>query len=291
MTRFHSQWSALVCLIFLSGCVGMQLDKARNTEVSGTAFTDNLSKGYLALGEVEFTESDHFDSDVFARRARDTAGGFFIAPETIDSRDLPEDTIEDLTVARGRLMAALSSGAREEAPEEAAKAQVMFDCWIQEQEENSQPDDIAACRQKFETAMANVDGILSPILAARQAAALEPAAGTVGSSGSYLVFFTFDEDRLTKETEVMLGQVVRDAKASATSRIEISAHTDRAGTEPYNDSLSLERAEAVVSYLVAQGVPKSQIFATAFGERELRVTTPDGVAEAENRRVELRFLQ
>ena len=291
MAKFFGQWSAMAYLVFLSGCVGMQLDKARSTDISGTAFTDSLSQGYLALSEAEYAESDHFDSDVFARRARNTAGGFFIAPETIDSRDLPEETIEDLTVARGRLMGALRAGAREEAPQQAAQAQVMFDCWMQEQEENFQPDDIAACREKFETAMASVDGIMGPVLAARQAAALEPAAGTVGSTGSYLVFFTFDEDRLTRETQVMLGQVIRDVKASETSRIEISAHTDRAGTEPYNDGLSLERAEAVVQYLVARGVPKSQIVATAFGEREPRVTTPDGVPEAENRRVELRFLQ
>src|SRR3546814_7146483 len=59
-----------------------------------------------------------------------------------------------LTSSRERLMAVLAAGAAQSDPTQAAEAQVAFDCWMQEQEENFQPDDIAACRDRFEAAMA-----------------------------------------------------------------------------------------------------------------------------------------
>ncbi len=43
---------------------------------------------------------------------------------------------------------------------EAANAQVMFDCWMQEQEENFQPPDIARCRDGFSAAIAAVEATI-----------------------------------------------------------------------------------------------------------------------------------
>ena len=57
------------------------------------------------------------------------------------SRDLPPEHVGELTEARRRLMAVLSRHARIIAPERTAEAQLEFDCWMQEQEENRQPKD------------------------------------------------------------------------------------------------------------------------------------------------------
>src|SRR3546814_13032520 len=62
-----------------------------------------------------------------------------------------------LTSSRERLMAVLAAGAAQSDPTQAAEAQVAFDCWMQEQAENFQPDDIAACRDRFEAAMAGLE--------------------------------------------------------------------------------------------------------------------------------------
>ena len=66
-----------------------------------------------------------------------------------DSRLLQNiSSCERLSGARSRLIAAFGAGARKRAPKQAAEAQLRFDCWMQEQEENFQPDDIdAPCRQ------------------------------------------------------------------------------------------------------------------------------------------------
>ena len=88
---------------------------------------------------------------------------------------MPVDAEPDLAAARVELVSALNSGGRQLLPAEAAQAQVAFDCWMQEQEENFQPDDIAACRANFETALAALKDGLAPAPAAAQAAAPAPA--------------------------------------------------------------------------------------------------------------------
>ena len=76
--------------------------------------------------------------------------------------EIPEANVDVLTEARARLTAALDASGRSKAPKHAAHAQVMFDCWVEEQEENIQPEDIAACRDAFFIAIAAVEEALRP---------------------------------------------------------------------------------------------------------------------------------
>jgi outer membrane protein OmpA-like peptidoglycan-associated protein len=73
-------------------------------------------------------------------------------------------------------------------------------------------------------------------------------------------------------------------------KVEISGHTDNAGTPADNMRLSTLRAEAVRNYLVAKGVPFQQMVARGYGATMARTqdTTPRG--RAANRRVEIRPL-
>jgi OOP family OmpA-OmpF porin len=46
----------------------------------------------------------------------------------------------------------------------------------------------------------------------------------------------------------------------------VNGHTDRIGTQQYNQRLSEKRAEAVKAYLVSKGVPADKIQATGYGK-------------------------
>src|SRR3546814_14447170 len=94
-----------------------------------------------------------------------------------------------LTSSRERLMAVLAAGAAQSDPTQAAEAQVAFDCWMQEQEENFQPDDIAACRERCEAEMAGREREPAPT-----AATPPPALMVEPMPGPYTV--NFDCDRV-----------------------------------------------------------------------------------------------
>jgi OOP family OmpA-OmpF porin len=65
----------------------------------------------------------------------------------------------------------------------------------------------------------------------------------------------------------------------------VVGHTDLAGSQEFNDRLSLRRAKTVAAFLIKEGIPANQIETAGRGKREPLVRTADGVANPMNRRV------
>jgi outer membrane protein OmpA-like peptidoglycan-associated protein len=281
MSRLARILAPLAGALLLSACAGMKLQEAQKVTPSGDAFQTSLYKGYLDLSGSEFREADYEDSDVFATRAIDAGSGQTFGPEEIERRALPEDKVGELTSSRGRLVNALAGGGAARKPMEAAHAQVMFDCWMQEQEENFQPEDIARCRAGFMDAIA----MLEEVPPKKVVAAPPPKP----LPGPYMVFFEFDKAELTDEGKAILTAVAKDAAGAQDAKIFTSGHADRAGANAYNDKLAEMRVEAVRQYLLDSGVGKVNVLTTSYGENQPMVNTEDGAAEPKNRRVEIKF--
>lgn len=92
------------------------------------------------------------------------------------------------------------------------------------------------------------------------------------------VLFGFDKDTIRDEGKSILDTEVVE-KMQAHPEVEIvliTGHTDRIGTEQYNQGLSERRANAVKSYLMSQGIDESRLHTEAKGESE-PVVACDGV--------------
>lgn len=105
---------------------------------------------------------------------------------------------------------------------------------------------------------------------------------------SLTLYFEFDSVDLVPESEQVLEELRAELKKRAVAEIVVVGHTDRSGPTGKNDRLSRERASAIRSWLIDQGVPAAAISTAGRGEREPMVQTEDGVEELKNRRVELR---
>jgi outer membrane protein OmpA-like peptidoglycan-associated protein len=285
--------TSVALALVLAGCAGLTVEKARNTEVSGGKFEQTLYAGYLSLAESEFDEGDYPDSDRFAARAIRSAKNERVAPETIADRDLPGEWVGALSEAHRRLVTALDAGARDSYPAGAAEAQLKFDCWMQEQEENFQPEDIAACRDGFATAIASLEDAMRPQPVAapepQPVAAPEPApAPAPEPAPNFLVYFDFDSAKLGVPAEKLVEQIAAAALKHGATRVVLSAHADRAGHEDYNQTLSELRAAVVIDALKQGGLAVA-VDAQAFGEKRPFVPTGDGVAEPGNRVVFVTF--
>jgi outer membrane protein OmpA-like peptidoglycan-associated protein len=68
--------------------------------------------------------------------------------------------------------------------------------------------------------------------------------------------------------------------------LRIEGHTDSRGSDEYNFSLSNDRAESVLEFLVAQGVERSRLNAIGYGERRPLDPRENDEAWALNRRVD-----
>ena len=260
----------------LAGCSGQAIDRFEQSEAVGSPFTQRLAAEYRQTVAFEAREMyDWGDAAYFARKGTQVAAGELVPPEAVEDWAIPANSVAELTVAHGRLAKVLEAGGREADPAAAAVAQAKFDCWIEQQEENHQPDHIAACRDDFLAAVTTVEGKLAPVVTAEMPV--------------YLVFFDHDSAQLTTAGESALQSLIDAAKSGATPEIAVVGHADRSGAESYNLGLSLRRAEAIKAALETAGVTGSRIVVEAAGEASPAVITQDGVREPSNRRAEIRL--
>lgn len=105
------------------------------------------------------------------------------------------------------------------------------------------------------------------------------------------IFFDVDKSTLKPESRAELDRFARMIGNFPSGVIEISGHTDSTASHAYNKGLSQRRAQAVVDYLVEQGIPRERLVAQGYGEE--KPVADNGLEEgrALNRRVEFRFLR
>jgi outer membrane protein OmpA-like peptidoglycan-associated protein len=103
----------------------------------------------------------------------------------------------------------------------------------------------------------------------------------------YTVFFDFNRAALTPEARRVVQQAAADFQQHGATRIALTGNTDTVGSQGYNLELSRRRALSIREYLMQLGIPASEIAVSAHGKSDLRVPTPDGVREPQNRRVEI----
>ena len=263
-------------LVLLAACSGTELQEAERVSPQGSTFDKTLYEGYIDQSRKEFAEGDYRASDDFAVRAVASGTGGGVEPDDIKYRRVPRDKLREMADNRQRLMAALADGAAERKPIEAAEAQVSYDCWIQEVEENRQPEDIAACRDGFMTALAKLED--RPVAAA-------PAPAPQPRSGPWVVNFEFDRSELTPNARAILTEMIEEAKKSGFQTISLGGHTDLVGPSDYNKALSKRRYRAVADFLIESGIQKEKIVGAGFGLNKPVVDTPK--PEERNRRVEI----
>lgn len=253
------------------------IDQAKSATPPGDPFRRTLHAEYLRHADYEFGPMrDFVDAAHHARKAVATARGEAVRPDEPAGRTLPSTAVADLSSAYARLTAVLERGGPQKAPEATARAQAAYDCWLEQQEENFQPDDIASCRRIFEQAIAEAEGALK--------AETVPAVIVLEAD----VLFDFDKAVIREEFKPELDRIAQLLQANPQVRVYVDGHADTAGPAAYNLRLSERRARAVAEYLASRGVASERMEVRAFGETQLAVPTPDNTPEPRNRRVELR---
>lgn len=105
------------------------------------------------------------------------------------------------------------------------------------------------------------------------------------------IYFDFDKTTLKKESFTELNKVVEFLKQNAHVEIEIAGHTDSKGSDDYNLNLSQGRSQAVVDYLISQGIESFRLTARGYGETKPIDTNDTDEGRANNRRVEFTVLK
>lgn len=116
--------------------------------------------------------------------------------------------------------------------------------------------------------------------------AQQPVAQQVKLSLSQRVQFPWDSAKLDSAASQSLNQVVAELSKHLDVRVQVEGHASSEGRVEHNNKLSQKRADAVVNFLVAHGVPRDRLTAKGFGSS---VPVADNATESgrvANRRVE-----
>lgn len=80
------------------------------------------------------------------------------------------------------------------------------------------------------------------------------------------IFYDFDKATLRPESKKALDEMIKMLNDNPNVTIELGAHTDRKGTDQYNERLAQRRAQSVMDYLIAGGIEAARLEAKGYGE-------------------------
>jgi outer membrane protein OmpA-like peptidoglycan-associated protein len=105
---------------------------------------------------------------------------------------------------------------------------------------------------------------------------------------TFTLFFLFDSaTELAPESPATVEKMKAVLAHWPAPQGVVIGHTDLAGSQRFNDKLSLRRAEAVKAYLVSKGIEKNRVYTEGKGEKQPVADNKNADGRAKNRRVEI----
>ena len=109
---------------------------------------------------------------------------------------------------------------------------------------------------------------------------------TNGHIALYINFETGKSD-IKPESQKIIDQIVEMLKSNPTLKISIEGHTDNVGNSQSNQTLSENRAKAVMNAIIAKRIDKSRLSTKGWGQTKPIVDNSSDDGRAKNRRVEI----
>lgn len=85
------------------------------------------------------------------------------------------------------------------------------------------------------------------------------------------IFYDYDKWELRPESKEALDNLIQILNDNPNITIELASHTDSRGTKEYNYELSQKRAQAVVNYLIENGIATDRLRAKGYAQTQPKV--------------------
>ncbi|WP_159799290.1 OmpA family protein [Flavobacterium sp. MK4S-17] len=105
------------------------------------------------------------------------------------------------------------------------------------------------------------------------------------------ILFNSGKSTFKDETVPVLENMKNILKEYPQARFSIEGHTDSDGSNALNQTLSENRAAAVVTYLVENGIAADRLRSVGFGETKPIASNRTAKGKAQNRRVEVKLIK
>jgi outer membrane protein OmpA-like peptidoglycan-associated protein len=144
----------LVPLLVLSGCT-MDVSRLREINPQPVDFSTTLAYEYRAYADSEMELGHYFAADHFAGKGLQSLAGEVVDPEPAAS--------EDSADLRIQLVKLLSDDVKKTEHEQAARAQLLYDCWQNALSRNLDHEQ-SPCADEFKSAYAELQEAVDPLI-------------------------------------------------------------------------------------------------------------------------------
>ncbi|MBN8828657.1 MAG: OmpA family protein [Sphingobacteriia bacterium] len=263
----------------ISACVNLSKVEHGKVNTYGPEYKAQLAKNYSEMAKEQANELDWIDAENFASKAVKASQNKNVMPEDPNNWSLKGEFRAEFQEYRDLVDMLMTEENKRLYPKQLANLVSSFDSLLEQQAEDAHH--IEKLLDKRDTFIRNVRFFLGET-------AFLPHQKVVKSE---MVFFNNNSHNLGKLGKKVIQRAVKKlAKQGMTkfSRVVISSHSDKVGTDGSNYHLALERAAAVKNHLVALGVDERNIEIVNYGESKPMVKT--GKSHVKNRRVEIDFV-
>ncbi len=290
----------LACLLIVYGC-SASYKKLSNMEYKKpNNFQEYLLSEYKKKAIYEAEEMHDWNSaKLYSEKALQSLETDNIYPEKYSYWKIPKEYVDEIRIAFENLMI-IYDKAKIKDPLNLARAISSLDCWSEQQEEIWQTWDINNCKEDFLNSMQNIYEKISneqdeTIVINNNKNELEEILkdeATVITKNKnndimQIIYFDFDKFDLSSVSKNKI-KIFLNKNKNKINEYLVVGHTDTKGSNKYNLSLSIKRAEVVQKLLIEYGVNKSTIKILGKGEESLAITTKDNTKQPANRRVEIK---
>jgi outer membrane protein OmpA-like peptidoglycan-associated protein len=223
------------CLLLLTACES-PLQKLQALNPQPEDFRGSLASEYLSYAQSESEQGRKLIAERYGDKGLKAALGQTVEPNPVDT-SLPADDQLALTKARAQLMTLMTPEMKQEAPQQLARAQLLFDCWQHEIKRRINQE-LAPCEDEFQTTLSELQGM------------------AFNEETEHTLAFAKNSTHLSTENRDMLREVAKEVAHRSHYVIEIAA-ADTMGTK--ERKLANARLSTVHSALIKIGVAEKYI--------------------------------
>ena len=92
------------------------------------------------------------------------------------------------------------------------------------------------------------------------------------------VLFDLNNDKVKKDVDIKLNNLVKIMKEYPEIKVEIGTHTDSRGSDKYNLKLSDKRFVSIRNYIISNGISENRLTGKSFGETQILNECLNGVS-------------
>lgn len=227
--------------VLLASCTA-SLQELQQISPAASDFNSSLAAEYLAYSQSELEQGRDFSSSHFAKKGLMASRGEKVAP---DEAQKGTEKFADISESRQKLVEILNDDVKHTAPQKAARAQMLFDCW-NEQESNKSLKVIVSCAEEFNQIYDDLQQVADNL--------------THGAFGKSTFYFYTGSSVLDAEGRYVVAKVAAHLAGINSYAVELDANYNIKDNKSYKGRLAYKRLAVVRDALIKAGVPGAKIF-------------------------------